>query len=174
LVVDVASTPPTTHDSKVVGVIHADLAANDVLPAEPLVDQGYMDTELVPTSQTEYGVDLIGPVPVDQSWQATAARAGRSSTATDGRLQSTVRLASRYRGHPGSRDQRLRPASGTLSRLPKTELQQVPIAMAMNLVRLVAWFTHPTHSQTQISRFVALAPAVGEFANNIINFRTDP
>ena len=42
----------------------------------------------------------------------------------------------------------------------KTQLQHVLIAISMNLVRLVAWFANPTHSPTQTSRFVALAPAV--------------
>ena len=49
-----------------------DLATVDLLPAEHLVDQGYVDTELLLTSQTTHGVALIGPIPVDQSWQATA------------------------------------------------------------------------------------------------------
>ena len=57
LVVHVASTPATTHDSKLVETIHANLAANQLLPGEHLVDQGYMDTELLLTSQAEHGVD---------------------------------------------------------------------------------------------------------------------
>jgi hypothetical protein len=39
LVVHVASTPATTHDSTVVEAIHADLAANKLLPDEHLLDQ---------------------------------------------------------------------------------------------------------------------------------------
>ena len=61
LVVHVASTPATTHDSKLVEAIHADLTANELLPGEHLVDQGYMDTELLLTSQAQHGVELIGP-----------------------------------------------------------------------------------------------------------------
>ena len=72
LIVHVETTPATTHDSKVVETIHMDLATVDLLPAEHLVDQGYVDTELLLTSQTTHGVALIGPIPADQSWQATA------------------------------------------------------------------------------------------------------
>jgi transposase len=72
LVVHVATSPATTHDSKLVAAIHADLAANDLLPAEHLVDQGYMDTDLLLTSQAGHDVALIGPIPADQSWPAAA------------------------------------------------------------------------------------------------------
>ena len=75
LVVHVASTPATTHDSKVLEAIHADLAAIDLLPAEHLVDQGDMDTELMLTSQAEYGVDLIGPVPLTRAGRLRRPRA---------------------------------------------------------------------------------------------------
>jgi len=72
LIVHVETTPATTHDSKVVETIHTGLATADLLPAEHLVDQGYVDTELLLTSQTAHGVALIGPIPADQSWQAAA------------------------------------------------------------------------------------------------------
>jgi len=74
LVVHVATTAATTHDSKVTPEVHRDLAARDLLPAQHLMDQGYVDSELLLTSQEAFGVDLVGPVPADQSWQARAAR----------------------------------------------------------------------------------------------------
>jgi transposase len=61
LVVHVATSSATTHDSKLVEAIHADSAANELLPGEHLVDQGYMDTELLLASQAQHGVELIGP-----------------------------------------------------------------------------------------------------------------
>jgi transposase len=236
VVVHVATSPATTHDSKLVEAIHADLAANDLLPAEHLVDQGYMDTELMLTSQAEYGVDLIGPVPADQSWQAAAAQGfavtdfrvdwdaqtvrcpqDQASTgwqpATDqygdpvvhvnfaraacaacpARIQCTRSVTSgrKLTLRPRSKHEALLAArqrqqaadfqaryglragiEGTLAQgtrvfglrqarypgFPKTQLQHILIAISMNLVRLVAWFADPTHSQTQTSRFVALAP----------------
>lgn len=72
LIVHVETTPATTHDSKVMETIHTGLATADLLPAEHLVDQGYVDTELLLTSQTVHGVAVIGPIPTDQSWQAAA------------------------------------------------------------------------------------------------------
>lgn len=237
LVVQVASTPATTHDSKVVETIHADLASNDLLPSEHLVDQGYMDTELLLTSEAKHGVALIGPVPADQSWQTAAAQGfavtdfaidwdaqavrcpqGQPSTgwrpATDqygdpvvhvnfargvcaicpARVQCTRSTSSgrKLTLRPRSKHEALLAArqrqqtadfkaryalragiEGTLAQgtnvfglrharyrgFPKMQLQHVLIAISMNLVRLVAWFAAPTHSQTQISRFVTLAPA---------------
>ena len=46
-----------------VETIHTDLAAADLLPAEHLVDQGYVDTELLLTSQTAHGVAFDRPDP---------------------------------------------------------------------------------------------------------------
>jgi transposase len=237
LLVHVATSPATTHDSKLVEAIHADLAANELLPGEHLVDQGYMDTELLLTSRAEHGVDLVGPLPVDHSWQATAAQGfaatdfrvdwdaqtvhcpqGQASTswrpatdqygdpvvhvnfargpcavcpvrvqctrsATSGR-KLTLRPRSKHeallaaRQRQATADFQARYAlragiEGTLAQgtrvfglrraryrgFPKTRLQHVLIAIAMNLVRLLAWFAEPTHARTQTSRFVALAPA---------------
>jgi hypothetical protein len=42
---------------------------------------------------------------------------------------------------------------------PKTHRQHVRTAISLNLVRLVAWYGHPTHSQVRPSRFAALATA---------------
>jgi transposase len=72
LIVHVETTPATTHDSKVLETIHTGLATADLLPCEHLVDQGYVDTDLLLTSQSAHGVTLIGPIPADQSWQAAA------------------------------------------------------------------------------------------------------
>jgi transposase len=74
LVVHVATTAATTHDSKVTPEVHRDLAARDLLPAQHLADQGYVDSELLLTSEETFGVTLLGPVPADQSWQALAAQ----------------------------------------------------------------------------------------------------
>jgi hypothetical protein len=93
----------------------------------------------------------VDPVPERTAHVARAAfpkgtlamrlrRAGIEGTLAQGTSVFGLRQA-RYRG------------------FPKTQLQHVLIAIAMNLLRLVAWFTDPTHSQTQTSRFIALAPA---------------
>jgi transposase len=69
-----------------------------------------------------------------------ACRAGGEGTLAQG-TRTFGRRRARYRG------------------LPKTRLQHVLTAVAMNLVRLVAWSADPTRSRTQTSRFVALAAA---------------
>ncbi len=56
-------------DREVLSEIHQELAEQNLLPSEHLVDAGYIDGELIVNSQTEYGVNLIGPIPLDGQWQ---------------------------------------------------------------------------------------------------------
>lgn len=42
--------------------------------------------------------------------------------------------------------------------LPKARLQHIMTAVAMNVVRMVAWLRHIPHAKTRTSRFAALAP----------------
>ena len=70
LLTHVATTVAPTHDGTMTATIHADLAAADRLPQEHLVDEGYMDATVLVESQQAYGVDLVGPVARDGSWQA--------------------------------------------------------------------------------------------------------
>jgi transposase len=67
-----------------------------------------------------------------------ARRAGVEGTLAQGTRVFGLRQA-RYRG------------------LAKTHLQHVLTAIAMNLVRVLSWLIEPSHSQTPVSRFVALA-----------------
>jgi transposase len=41
-----------------------------LLPSRHFVDAGYVDAELLVSSQRDYGIELIGPVRPDPSWQA--------------------------------------------------------------------------------------------------------
>lgn len=72
LITHVETTPATTHDGALTQKIHAALEAKELLPAEHLVDTSYVDAEHLVTSQQDYDIDLIGPVPPDPSWQAKA------------------------------------------------------------------------------------------------------
>ena len=45
-----------------------------MLPATHIVDTGYLDAELLVTSQRDYGVDLLGPTRANYHWQARAAQ----------------------------------------------------------------------------------------------------
>lgn len=71
LITNIETTPPSEHDSLVIETIHANLAARDLLPAEHLVDGGYVSADTLVSSQQDE-VDLYGPIQVDHSWQAKA------------------------------------------------------------------------------------------------------
>jgi len=72
LIAHVETTPATTPDHQVTGRIHADLAADGLLPREHLLDAAYLDADLLLRSRDAYGVALRGPVGPDPSWQARA------------------------------------------------------------------------------------------------------
>jgi transposase len=74
LLTQVETTPATTDDGQVVAPIHDQLAARQLLPGEHLMDAGYVDTELVLSSQAAHGVTIVGPVRTDHSWQAKAGQ----------------------------------------------------------------------------------------------------
>lgn len=68
LITQVETTPSTVHDSKVTTRIQDDLAAQGRLPEIQLVDEGYMEIDLLLDSQIR-GIDLVEPVPSSKSWQ---------------------------------------------------------------------------------------------------------
>jgi len=74
LITHVETTPATTQDEQVTEAIHAALAAKNLLPKEHLLDRGYVDTEALSHSQSENGVEVIGPVRVDTTWQAQSGK----------------------------------------------------------------------------------------------------
>ena len=73
LLTDVTTTPAPSADYDVVPSIQAQLANRQVTPGEQIVDAGYVSADHLISSRTEYGIDLLGPVANDPSWQATAA-----------------------------------------------------------------------------------------------------
>ena len=70
LITNVETTSATTNDVELTGIIHSHLAAHALLPHEHLVDTGYMDADHLVTSRDTHGIDLVGPVLTDNSWQA--------------------------------------------------------------------------------------------------------
>ncbi len=72
LITDVQTTPATTADSEPLPTIQADLAARQLLPAELIVDSGYVTAAHVVTSQQTHQLNLLGPVMPDTRWQAQA------------------------------------------------------------------------------------------------------
>ena len=72
LITQIETTPATTPDGAVVTTIHQNLAARELLPAEHLMDTGYVDAEVLVTSQAQHEVTVCGPVPPDTTWQKRA------------------------------------------------------------------------------------------------------
>ena len=70
LVTPVTTVPASTNDVAVTTEIQAGRAARDLLPEEHYVDAGYVSAQHLLTSELAYGVDLVGPVLLDTSWQA--------------------------------------------------------------------------------------------------------
>jgi transposase len=73
LITDVTTTPATTSDVAMLPAIQANLATRQLPPGEQMVDSGDVTSDHLLTSRTEHGIDLIGPVADDQSWQGQAA-----------------------------------------------------------------------------------------------------
>jgi transposase len=70
LIVNVETTVATDQDIEVVEPIHQRLQQQALLPAEHLLDSGYVSAEKLVDCSTQYNVQLVGPVRPDVSWQA--------------------------------------------------------------------------------------------------------
>ncbi|MCP4209556.1 MAG: IS5/IS1182 family transposase, partial [Shimia sp.] len=97
VITHVETTVSTTDDARVTEVIHAGLAGRELLPAHHFLDAGYMSADHIVTMQTQYGVDLIGPVLPDNSWQAREALGFDKASFTIDWEAQTVTCP---RGHP--------------------------------------------------------------------------
>lgn len=58
-------------DHHALTTIQAELATKELLPAQQLVDAGYVSAKRILHSRDTHHIDLVGPVHVDPSWQAT-------------------------------------------------------------------------------------------------------
>jgi transposase len=74
LIVQVQTTVAPIQDVEMTAPIQEELAKRDLLPAEQIVDTGYVDAELLVSSQQNHGIRLLGPVLSDNSWQAKAGK----------------------------------------------------------------------------------------------------
>ncbi len=70
LITQVETTPAAVPDSEMTAPIHEALAEKKMLPSDHLLDAGYVDADLLVSSQVEHGVRLVGPVRDDIHWQA--------------------------------------------------------------------------------------------------------
>lgn len=70
LITHVETTIGPQSDADMTVPIHEALAEKGILPETHLADAGYIDAEQIVASQSELGVNLMGPVRPDVSWQA--------------------------------------------------------------------------------------------------------
>ena len=223
-------------DMSATAAIHEKLAVKGLTPAEHFVDSGYVDAQLLVSSQRDHAISLEGPVRGISNWQIRNAqgydlahfiidweaehvtcpqgktsvswRAGRDTAGspriharfgrTDCGACSARSLctpakearrsvyfhprdeyealnAARVRMHDPAWKQRYRVRAGvegTLSQavrafgmrrsryigLAKTGLQQVCLAVGMNISRAMHWLGGRPQAKTRVSRFAALKP----------------
>jgi hypothetical protein len=70
LITNVETTSAAVSDDAVTERIHASLAEHKLLPDRHVADTGYVNSTLFVSSQTSYGIELIGPTRGDNHWQA--------------------------------------------------------------------------------------------------------
>ncbi|MDQ6694228.1 MAG: IS1182 family transposase, partial [Chloroflexota bacterium] len=78
LITNVETTQAHIADADLTAPIHKRLATKELLPDEHLLDAGYVDADLLVSSQRDYGIEVIGPVRPNVSWQAKAAEPGEA------------------------------------------------------------------------------------------------
>lgn len=74
LITQVETTTSSVHDVKMTAKIQADLIERKLKPDTQIVDQGYVEIELLMKSKKK-GIDLVGPVASGKSWQSKEAEA---------------------------------------------------------------------------------------------------
>lgn len=72
VITNVETTPATTPDFSQVPVIHEALVDKQLPPDEHLLDAGYVDSDNMVESQRDHHITLVGPAPVNNSWQERA------------------------------------------------------------------------------------------------------
>jgi transposase len=73
LIVQVQTTVATLQDVNMTATIQEELVKAGLKPEEQIVDTGYVDAELLASSQKQ-GIKLVGPTMPDSSWQAKAGK----------------------------------------------------------------------------------------------------
>jgi transposase len=74
LITHVETTKAEILDHQRTDPIQQALIDQGVPPAQHLVDAGYIDADLLVTSPQQQGIELVGPVRQDSTWQAQAAQ----------------------------------------------------------------------------------------------------
>ncbi|WP_149168339.1 transposase [Azospirillum brasilense] len=75
LITHVETTPAPVSDIARTAPIHEALVARGLAPAVHFLDAGYVDAPLLLASQAEHGIEMVGPVRPDASWQGKSHQA---------------------------------------------------------------------------------------------------
>jgi transposase len=70
LITQVETRPAIEQDNEATADIQNQLVKSELCPQQHLVDAGYVSAKLILESQKKHGIDLVGPVHMDPSWQA--------------------------------------------------------------------------------------------------------
>jgi transposase len=73
LITHVQTTSAPVSDDAMTATIHAELERKELLPAEYIVDTGYVDAKLLVESEYHYQIGLVGPTRKNYRWQASRA-----------------------------------------------------------------------------------------------------
>jgi transposase len=73
-ITQVETTLAAASDISVMDDIYTDLPNKDLLPVEHIVDTAYVSADWLVKCSMDYGVDLLGPVHPDTSWQAQSGQ----------------------------------------------------------------------------------------------------
>ncbi len=71
LITQVTTTPASVADEAMVEVIHEALKQEQLLPAQHLLDSGYITSQTLARSQKDYDIEVVGPTRADYKWQAS-------------------------------------------------------------------------------------------------------
>jgi transposase len=74
LITHIETTAAGITDSELSAPIHDALAQKDLLPSEHFLDSSYVDADLLVKSQRDLGIEVIGPMRPDSSWQVKAGQ----------------------------------------------------------------------------------------------------
>jgi hypothetical protein len=88
IITEVQTTAGPVADGDVMKPIHTALADKGLLPAQHIVDTGYLSARQRVQAQRDFGLDLVGPARIDTSWQAKAGKGfAMEAFSIDGGLQ---------------------------------------------------------------------------------------
>lgn len=171
LITYVETMASTTKDHQVMENLHQTLKSQELLPEKHLVDAGYIDTELL----VSFAKSDCQSCPVRSD--CTKAKGGFRTLTLRSRKFYQALVAARERQSTSSFKKEYAARAGVESTIsqgtrgfglrrcryrgfPKTRLQHIITAAAINLVRVWEWWTGANVFGSRVSRFATLDPQI--------------